>query len=482
VLAHRYPQIPNLGDVNKIHEKAEFKTHEIDILVGGTPCQSFSKTGRREGFNDPRGRLALQFLEIAEMRRPRWLVWENVVEVLSSNGGRDFGAFLRKMGKIGYGYSWHVLDAYHFGVPQSRRRLFVVGYLGDWKRAAAIFSGREVVRTNHRPNGGAGDADARRDGARAPGAGPEAIAVQGNLIGRRDEAGPNGPGWRVGPMYTLTATDRMAVIAIQSNTINRRPDTEHLSAGWRDGKMYCLTGMGRHATIANGVARYILPVEAERLQGLPHDYTKVPYRGMPAEECPDDPRHEAVGNAMCVPVVRWVGERIAFLDSLPKGRVTSLLSTEDLARTLTDSELIERCVQGFRKLKEIIPYLREARQRFGQPGRRVPVAGNPTWTEWVEQNLGVTVRRVQQLLREAMEPGEVTSRGSQKPPRKLAKGDWRSLLKVSENRLAQVFGPLEDEKELAGAIRRFAQGIADRFGERHCSLLVSVSIKKTRSS
>jgi hypothetical protein len=135
-------------------------------------------------------------------------------------------------------------------------------------------------------------------------------------------------------------------------------------------------------------------------------------------------------------------------------------------------------VQGFRKLKEINPYLREARQRFGQPGRRVPVEGNPTWTEWVEQNLGVTVRRVQQLLREAMEPSEITSRGSKKPPRKLAKGDWRSLLEVSESRLAQVFGPLKDEEELAGAIRKFAQAIADRFAARRSRLLVSVSVKK----
>ena len=75
VLAHRYPQIPNLGDVNKIHEKAEFKKGEIDILVGGTPCQGFSQAGRREGFGDPRARLALRFLEVAEMLRPRMALY-----------------------------------------------------------------------------------------------------------------------------------------------------------------------------------------------------------------------------------------------------------------------------------------------------------------------------------------------------------------------------------------------------------------------
>jgi DNA (cytosine-5)-methyltransferase 1 len=138
VLAHHYPRIPNLGDANKIHEKAEFKAREIDVLVGGTPCQSFSQAGGREGFGDPRGRLALRLLEIAEMRRPRWVVWENVPDVLSSNGGKDFGALLWKMGKLGYGYSWQILDARDFGLAQSRRRVFLVGYLGDWKRAAAV--------------------------------------------------------------------------------------------------------------------------------------------------------------------------------------------------------------------------------------------------------------------------------------------------------------------------------------------------------
>jgi hypothetical protein len=110
----------------------------------------------------------------------------------------------------------------------------------------------------------------------------------------------------------------------------------------------------------------------------------------------------------------------------------------------------------------------------------VPVPGNPTWTQWVETNLGVTVRRVQQLLSETTELGEIISPGP-KRPRSLRTGDWRRLLKVSENRLAKVFGPLEDEKKLAEAIRKYAQGIADRFGENG-SLLVSVSARKARPS
>ena len=99
VLAHHYADTPNLGDITKIHDNETFKKETIDILVGGTPCQPFSSAGRKEGFGDPRGRLAIRLLEIAEMRRPRWVVWENVEAALSANSGRDFGALLWENGK-----------------------------------------------------------------------------------------------------------------------------------------------------------------------------------------------------------------------------------------------------------------------------------------------------------------------------------------------------------------------------------------------
>ncbi len=175
--------------------------------------------------------------------------------------------------------------------------------------------------------------------------------------------------------------------------------------------------------------------------------------------------------------MRRLGERIAFVDSLPEGRIKHFLPAEDLATTLSDAELVDKCVQGFKKLRELIPYLREARRRWAQPGRQVPVPGRPCWTEWIEQNLHVTPRRVQQLLRE---PSEISSQGQKTlavVPPKLRAGDWRRLLKVTESRMAQVFGPLEDQHELAGAIRKFAQAIADRFVERKSRLLVSVSVK-----
>jgi len=146
VLAHHYPHVPNLGDMTKYKE---WKLNEpIDLLVGGTPCQSFSVAGLRKGMDDPRGNLALVYLGIADKFKPKWIVWENVPGVLSSKGGRDFGSFLGALGELGYGFAYRVLDAQHFGVPQRRRRVFVVGCLGDWRSAAAVLFEQESLLGN----------------------------------------------------------------------------------------------------------------------------------------------------------------------------------------------------------------------------------------------------------------------------------------------------------------------------------------------
>lgn len=148
VLAHHYPETPCHGDFTTIGAD---EYGPIDLLVGGTPCQSFSIAGLRGGLADERGNLALEFLRLADRTRPRWLVWENVPGVLSSEGGRDFGTFLGGLGQLGYGFAYRVLDAQHFGVPQRRRRVFVVGHLGDWRRAAAVLFERHSLSGNFAP-------------------------------------------------------------------------------------------------------------------------------------------------------------------------------------------------------------------------------------------------------------------------------------------------------------------------------------------
>jgi DNA (cytosine-5)-methyltransferase 1 len=149
VLKHHYPAVPNHGDMTKFKEWNDDRP--INVLVGGTPCQSFSVAGLRKGLDDPRGNLMLTYLAIAAKYRPKWLVWENVPGVLSSNGGLDFASLLRGMGELGYGFAYRVLDAQYFGVAQRRRRVFVVGYLGSWQRAAAVLFERHSLQGNIAP-------------------------------------------------------------------------------------------------------------------------------------------------------------------------------------------------------------------------------------------------------------------------------------------------------------------------------------------
>jgi DNA (cytosine-5)-methyltransferase 1 len=184
VLAHHYGSnmpgqplstngVPNFGDITKFKD---WPDATLDVLVGGTPCQSFSVAGLRQGLADPRGNLCLTYLAIADRYRPEWILWENVPGVLSSDGGRDFGAFLGGLGQLGYGWSYRVLDAQYvrvdgFGraVPQRRRRVFVVGNLRDWRRAAAVLFERESLQGNTPPRREAGQGFAGATGNGATG-------------------------------------------------------------------------------------------------------------------------------------------------------------------------------------------------------------------------------------------------------------------------------------------------------------------------
>lgn len=231
VLAHHYPTVPNVGDMTKFKE---WDIGSIDLLVGGTPCQSFSVAGLRKGLEDPRGNLALTYCGILDRFLPKWFVWENVPGVLSSSGGRDFGSFLGAVAELGYGFAYRVLDAQYFGVAQRRRRVFVVGYLGDWRPAAEVLFERENLSGNPAPSRETGQAAPTSASASVDASGLQhtvgtlcadthpgaysgqdaytgrlvpAIALAENTIGRQPQNGGNGDGFTVaGPMYTLNAT------------------------------------------------------------------------------------------------------------------------------------------------------------------------------------------------------------------------------------------------------------------------------------
>ncbi len=148
VLAHHYPAVPCHGDFTTIQEN---DYGAIDLLVGGTPCQDFSVAGLRAGITGERGNLTLEFIRLAQRKKPKWLVWENVPGVLSSDDGRAFSAFLGGLAELGYGFAYRILDAQYFGVPQRRRRVFVVGYLGDWRPAAAVLFELESLQRDITP-------------------------------------------------------------------------------------------------------------------------------------------------------------------------------------------------------------------------------------------------------------------------------------------------------------------------------------------
>lgn len=176
LLAHRYPDVPNLGDVTKYKEWPDLGT--VDAVCGGSPCQPFSIAGLRQGLADPRGNLTLTFLGVVDKYQPRYVVWENVLGVLSSNGGRDFASFLGGLGQLGYGWCYRVLDAQYarvdgfpYAVPQRRRRVVLVGYLGDWRRAAAVLSEPESVLGDNPPRRQAGQAVAPTISSRPTGGG-----------------------------------------------------------------------------------------------------------------------------------------------------------------------------------------------------------------------------------------------------------------------------------------------------------------------
>jgi len=238
VLAHHYPSVPNWGDMTKFKE---WPDANIDVLVGGTPCQSFSVAGLRKGLDDPRGNLMLTFGSIAQRYRPQWLVWENVPGVLSSNGGRDFGSFLGMLGQLGYGFAYRVLDAQYFGVAQRRRRVFVVGHLGDWHRAAAVLFERHSLSGHSAPSRQArkGTASSAASGTRAGGwpaeVSPTLNACFGSKQGQENQHINGGAG-----MFVPVAFDafNQADTGDLSKTVAARndQDTASLVSGcWWDG-------------------------------------------------------------------------------------------------------------------------------------------------------------------------------------------------------------------------------------------------------
>jgi len=338
VLAHHYPQVTNFGDMTKYKE---WKLDDsIGLLVGGTPCQSFSVAGLRKGLDDPRGNLALTYVGILDKFRPKWCVWENVPGVLSSGGGRDFGSFLGALGELGYGWAYRVLDAQNFGVAQRRRRVFVVGCLGGWESAAKVLFESESLLGNIAKSRSSWKETTTAAGISTQLCGPltardykgissddcnerymkmvatpkiaNCLETTCNDYSRADGftmiAYENHPSdSRVKEMgetcQTVTSTWGMGggnIPFVQSVDIYNLTTNDNLSQTIRNGTDIDHVG----GLIQNMAVRRLTEIECERLQGFPDNYTNI------KENCPSGARYKALGNSMAVPVMRWIGERI----------------------------------------------------------------------------------------------------------------------------------------------------------------------------
>lgn len=376
VLAHRYPYVPNLGDVREVDWRGFIADRgRPDVVVGGSPCQSFSIAGARTGLDGASG-LMWEYVRAVRELRPRCLVWENVPGALSSTGGEDFRCLLAGLDELGYGLAWRVLDAQFFGVAQRRRRVFVVGMLGDPAGACEVLFERAGVPWDPAPGREKRKELAARAGRRAEAAGGalnagdpqskrvydpdgpsptlssgtrEGMSIQPSvLVG--DAGGPavmyvsgdckatvseqvsgtipaSSGGFKPGAVMCMTDTQPHSMVDPEicgalSSTMHKDPPVVAFAANQR-GELRLQGGDGdvfgtlpcswstkqAMGVIENLVVRKLTPVECERLQGMPDDWTLVPYRGRPAAECPDGPRYKAVGNSMAVPVMRWIGER-----------------------------------------------------------------------------------------------------------------------------------------------------------------------------
>lgn len=467
---HRWQQgqnfTPLFGDFTQIEAHHVGPVH---LLVGGTPCQSFSIAGKRLGLDDPRGNLTLEFFALAERVRPSWIVWENVPGVLSHDDGRTFGAVLGLMGECGFRWAYRVLDAQYvrvgrFGraVPQRRRRVFLVGYSGtaDINPAAVLFD-RESLRGNPAPRREAGESTPANAGSGAASGGGSVgsafrcqneqagiveddcaaslrakgtttdersvgayvaaarmvafgesvddgaasamkardfkdatdlvahalrgegfdasedgtgrgtpivpVAIHSDAIGRdgisktagADAAGvvrKRDAGLGIiddGSVYSLT-TGQPHVVAFTakdhggdaveniSPTLRAGGHTgSHANAGVMPAIAYTADGLtgdpltassdrsytneGNNFRLQNCVdqawgARRLTPTECARLQGFPDDWARIPWRGKPAEECPDGPQYKAFGNSMALPPMIFIGERIEAIRAATGGQ------------------------------------------------------------------------------------------------------------------------------------------------------------------
>ena len=364
VLAHHYPDVPNLGDMTKFDTWPEEIFLEADLIVGGPPCQAFSVAGNRGGLADDRGNLTLVYVELinhADLIRkkhgkePVIAFYENVPGIFSDKtnaygcllgalAGED-GALLAPGGKwtdagcvsgSQRAMAWRLFDAQYFSLAQRRRRVFLVASARDGFDPTAFLLEREGVRRDSAPSREARQEVAGTIAACFGGGGQPTgdVTVIGNVEGgaattlsSREYKGLScGRDGMTSAAVGYEATAPIPIHDQATRFAGKRGENQDgkgngLGIGEPGAPMNTLTKGDRHAVAYEPVAqsmavRRLTPVECERLQGFPDDYTNIPWRKQPTS--PDGPRYKALGNSWAINVVAWIGTRI---DNYLKGAV-----------------------------------------------------------------------------------------------------------------------------------------------------------------
>lgn len=329
ILARHWPDIPQHDDVTTFNPEGI----TCDLIAGGFPCQDVSVAGRRAGLAGKRTGLFWDAIRIVDAVRPRFVLLENVPGLLTSNGGRDFGVVVGALADVGYGVAWRVVDSRFFGVPQRRRRVFIVGVLPGGRagaeRAGAILAVGSRCE-GHPPAGagpGAGAATHAGDGAGVAGAlvrrmgkGPDSNADEGHLVCSALDRQAGGPDDNSAQGHHLVPTVAATVKAhrgkgggglsveetllptvamnLRGRDVGAMPELDSLAS------IRAASGGSSRSYVASTGVRRLTPTECCRLQGFPDDWFGTP------NERPDGPRYAALGDAVTVNVAEWLGQRL----------------------------------------------------------------------------------------------------------------------------------------------------------------------------
>lgn len=311
----RFPNHKNYGDITKIDER---KLPDFDLLVGGFPCQSFSIAGKRGGFSDTRGTLFFDLARILKAKRPRLFIFENVKGLLSHDEGRTFATIISTLDELGYDLQWQVLNSKHFGVPQNRERVFIVGHLRGTRRPEVFpfrFTDSELPEANQNEKKVQHIAQTLTARQFANNSG-NYIKV-GTLRNRPGEARFREIKERIAPALNARAReddDMQPVVCIPEATkkgyAEARPGQSiNLSvpnSKTRRGRVSNVaqtldTGMQQYTLTKDAKIRRLTPIECERLQGFPDGWT---------EGVSDSQRYKCLGNAVTVNVIQAIVSRM----------------------------------------------------------------------------------------------------------------------------------------------------------------------------